>query len=114
MIGNVGLHPSIIVELGISYQPAGDVMPTDVCRLCLKTKKLRESHLMPADMYGYVVGRTNIRNPIVVARNATVPGSKQVADYLLCAKGRRKESSAIVEVFHRKGLYSEQKNQNNG
>lgn len=60
-------------------------MPTGVCRLCLKTKSLRKSHLMPAAMYKNVVGQTNTRNPVVIARNVSAPSSKQVADYLLCA-----------------------------
>ena len=71
-------------------------MPMGVCKLCLQTKDLRDSHLIPRAMYRYV--RTPSQknpNPVVVGRRVTATTSKQVSDYVLC--------SDCEQLFNRNG-----------
>ena len=71
-------------------------MPVGVCKLCLETKDLQDSHLIPRAMYSYV--RTPAQknpNPVVIGRNVTATTSKQVSDYVLC--------SDCEQLFNRNG-----------
>jgi hypothetical protein len=59
-----------------------------VCKLCLATKDLQNSHFIPAAMYKYVRDTDPTkknRNPVLVTAKATTTTSKQVSDYVLCA-----------------------------
>ena len=59
-----------------------------VCKLCLATKDLQNSHFIPAAMYKYVRDpdpTKKNRNPVLVTAKATTTTSKQVSDYVLCA-----------------------------
>jgi hypothetical protein len=60
-------------------------MPTGQCRLCLETKALRDSHLIPAAFYRLLrtPGKKN-PNPIVVNPNFQGRTSEQVRGRLLC------------------------------
>jgi hypothetical protein len=62
-------------------------MPVAVCKLCLQTKDLRKSHLVPAAMYKYSRS-PEAENPTTVAvdRRGAKPIARQVADYVLCAE----------------------------
>lgn len=62
-------------------------MPTGICRLCLKSRSLRDSHFIPGAMYKRLrdTKRQN-PNPIVVTRQKTATTSKQMTDYVLCAE----------------------------
>jgi|SRR5580704_2158229 hypothetical protein len=71
-------------------------MPVGICKLCLQTKDLQDSHLIPRAMYKYV--RTPAKknpNPVVVGRRVTATTSKQVSDYVLC--------SDCEQLFNRNG-----------
>lgn len=62
-------------------------MPTGVCKLCLKTKPLLRSHLIPAAMYKYILDPSKANdNPVAIGRKITASTSQQVRDYLLCAE----------------------------
>jgi hypothetical protein len=61
-------------------------MPQGICKLCLLPKDLRESHFIPRAMYKYIRAPSlKNPNPIVASRKRSVPTSKQIQDYLLCA-----------------------------
>ncbi len=71
-------------------------MPVGICKLCLETKNLRDSHLIPRAMYTYVRTPTQKNpNPVVVGRKVTATTSKQVSDYVLC--------SDCEQLFNRNG-----------
>ena len=58
-----------------------------ICKLCLQMKKLRDSHFIPRAMYKYL--RTTSEkdpNPVVIGRTREATTSRQMRDYLLCAK----------------------------
>ena len=61
-------------------------MPVGICKLCLQTKDLQDSHLIPRAMYSYI--RTSAKknpNPVIVGRDVTATTSKQGSDYVLCS-----------------------------
>lgn len=61
-------------------------MPQGICKLCLQTKDLQNSHLIPAAMYKYIRNASKRNpNPVAVGRDVTATTSKQVTDYVLCA-----------------------------
>jgi hypothetical protein len=62
-------------------------MPQGICKLCLQTKILQDSHFIPAAMYKYIRA-TSLKNPnpVVVGRERTITTSEQVRDYLLCGE----------------------------
>ncbi len=80
----------------------------DICKLCLGTKILRDSHLIPRAMYSYI--RTSAQkdpNPVIVGRNVTATTSKQVSDYILCSDceqllNRNGESWMLRQVWNGK------------
>jgi hypothetical protein len=73
-----------------------NVMPIGICKLCLQSKQLQDSHLVPRAMYNYVRTPTQRNpNPVVVGRNITATTSKQVSDYVLC--------SDCEQLFNRNG-----------
>jgi hypothetical protein len=58
-----------------------------VCKLCLRKEELRDSHFIPRAMYKYLrTASEKNPNPVVVGRTRAATTSKQVKDYLLCAK----------------------------
>jgi hypothetical protein len=71
-------------------------MPTGVCILCLKTKPLSRSHLIPAAMYKYILDPSKKNDgPVAIERKITASTSRQVRDYLLCAE--------CEDLFNKKG-----------
>jgi hypothetical protein len=62
-----------------------------ICKLCLKRRNLRDSHLIPKAMFKYVRD-ANVRagwknpDPIAIVKAVTSPTSKQVSHYVLCDK----------------------------
>ncbi|MCH8041031.1 MAG: hypothetical protein IH977_11910 [Nitrospinae bacterium] len=61
-------------------------VPLASCGLCLKPRKLRDSHLLPAALYKLLrdpTGGTD-PNPVVVKQGRTFTSSKQVSSYFLC------------------------------
>jgi hypothetical protein len=61
-------------------------MPQGICKLCLQTKDLQDSHFIPAAMYKYIHAPSlKNPNPIIVGHERTFTTSKQVKDYLLCS-----------------------------
>lgn len=62
-------------------------MPEDNCKLCLQSKSLQLSHLMPAAVYNYArdPSRKN-PNPWLLSRGAKATTSRQVVDRLLCTE----------------------------
>lgn len=80
-------------------------MPIGKCRLCLKTKSLRKSHLLPASLYRKArsVGQPN-PNPMVITDRTSVQTSVQIADYLLCEDceqlfSKNGEKYVMTQVF---------------
>jgi hypothetical protein len=57
-------------------------MTTGLCRLCLQTKELRDSHFLPRGSYKPL--RTPKVNPFVVNPNFQGPTSAQVRAHMLC------------------------------
>jgi hypothetical protein len=71
-------------------------MRIGICKLCLETKNLQDSHLIPRAMYSYVRSPAlKNPNPVVVGRKVTATTSKQVSDYVLC--------SDCEQLFNRNG-----------
>lgn len=63
-----------------------DPMPTGICKLCLLTKDLKDSHLMPRSLYKKSRGsgpRGN-QDPLLVTKDATKQSSYQITDYVFC------------------------------
>jgi hypothetical protein len=57
-------------------------MPIQKCSLCLETKNVVSSHLIPRAMYEYCRPRGG--NPIAISSELVIESSRQVKDYLLC------------------------------
>lgn len=62
-------------------------MPQGICKLCLQTKDLQDSHLIPAAMYRYMRALSQKNpNPVVAGRKVTATTSRQITERLLCAE----------------------------
>jgi hypothetical protein len=61
-------------------------MPNGICKLCLLTKDLRDSHLMPRSLYKKSRGSGTKGNldPFLVTKNAQKQSSYQITDYVFC------------------------------
>ena len=60
-------------------------MPVGVCILCLQTKDLRDSHLLPAAVWRLLNEPGHrLRNPILMTEKIAVATSKQLHDFVLC------------------------------
>jgi hypothetical protein len=60
-------------------------MPTGVCKLCLQTKDLQDSHLIPAAAYKKTRGTgKGSRHPYTLTAKASYQNSRQISDYVLC------------------------------
>jgi len=60
-------------------------MPKGRCKLCLLTKDLQDSHLMPASLYKKTRNpAARNPNPTVITGKRTVQTSHQITDYVLC------------------------------
>jgi hypothetical protein len=59
--------------------------PIEQCKLCLQTRALQDSHLMPAALYrqGRLDGDANPYTTMVTARGK-FQTSKEIKDYILC------------------------------
>jgi len=57
-------------------------VPTGVCKMCIYTKELVSSHLIPAAMYDYC--RKGELRPVRLGDGALIPTDRQTQDYLLC------------------------------
>jgi len=56
-----------------------------LCKLCLRTRELQNSHLMPRALYKYVrEPKKSKPDPILVSRTVTGRVSRQIKDYVLC------------------------------
>jgi hypothetical protein len=80
-------------------------MPTGKCKLCLQTKALMNSHLMPAALYrkSRQEGAQN-PNPIILTSRGSVRTSRQTRDYVLCGNceglfSRNGEKYVMGQVF---------------
>ena len=60
-------------------------MPIGKCKLCLQTKELQYSHLLPSSLYkkSRWVNSQN-PNPALLSGRGMVQTSKQIRDYVLC------------------------------
>jgi hypothetical protein len=85
--------------------------PIGQCKLCLQTKELRDSHLMPASLYKKTKWEgTKNNNTMVVSARGAIQISLQVQDYVLChdceqlfsAKGERYVMRLVTD---RKGKF---------
>jgi hypothetical protein len=57
-------------------------MPVGTCKMCVQTKALVSSHLMPASLYDYC--RTGKQKPVKVGGGFVLSTDRQAQDYLLC------------------------------
>jgi hypothetical protein len=57
-------------------------MPVEICKLCLKWRNLRKSHLLSAGLYSLC--QASDPNPLIVENGAMIHTSKQTREYLLC------------------------------
>jgi hypothetical protein len=71
-------------------------LPIGQCKLCLQTRELQDSHLLPAALYrqARLDGVPN-PNPTLVTRRGRVQTSKAIKDYVLC--------HSCEQVFNRNG-----------
>lgn len=62
-------------------------MRIGTCKLCLQTRELKRSHLIPAAMYRYIRDSTDGNpNPVVLVRKFRGTTSQQMTAHLLCAE----------------------------
>ena len=60
-------------------------MPRGVCKLCLKTKNLQDSHLLPAAVWRRLREPTHkLQHPILMTEKVALTTSSQIHDYVLC------------------------------
>jgi hypothetical protein len=60
-------------------------MRTGQCKLCLKTKVLRRSHLVPRGLYEMSRDPKAKRpDPVLMTRRVAVRTNRQIEDYVLC------------------------------
>jgi hypothetical protein len=61
-------------------------MPSGICKLCLLTKDLRDSHLMPRSLYKKSRGSgiQGNQDPVLVTKDAEKRSSYQITDYVFC------------------------------
>jgi len=66
-------------------------LPIGQCKLCLRTRELQDSHLMPAALYrqGRLHGGPN-PYPTMVSRRGKIQTSKEIKDYVLCRECERR------------------------
>jgi hypothetical protein len=66
-------------------------MPIGVCKLCLQTKALQDSHYLPKGAYKRNRAPA-LKNPspVVLSNNELVQSSTQLSDYLLCSDCEQK------------------------
>jgi hypothetical protein len=86
-------------------------MPVGRCKLCLQTRDLQDSHLLPKALYrlSRFEGAAN-PNPMMLSERGRVQTSKQVRDYVLCRDCEQRFSAngeryAMSQV-NRKGEYA--------
>jgi hypothetical protein len=60
-------------------------MPTGVCKLCLRTENLQDSHLIPAATYKKAreTGKRS-QHPLTLTAKASFQNSRQISDFVLC------------------------------
>ena len=60
-------------------------MPIGKCKLCLQTKELQYSHLLPSSLYEKSRwDKATNPNPALLSAKGMVQTSKQIRDYVLC------------------------------
>jgi hypothetical protein len=61
-------------------------MPSGICKFCLLTKDLRDSHLMPRSLYkkSRGSGTKGNQDPFLVTKDAQKQSSYQITDYVFC------------------------------
>jgi hypothetical protein len=61
-------------------------MPVGICKLCLLTKDLKDSHLMPRSLYkkSRGSGTKGNQDPLLVTKEARRQSSYQITDYVFC------------------------------
>lgn len=61
-------------------------MPNGICKPCLHTKDLRDSHLMPRSLYKQSAdsGTKGHQDPFLVPKDAHKQSSYQITDYVFC------------------------------
>jgi hypothetical protein len=61
-------------------------MPVGQCKLCLLTKDLRNSHLMPRSLYknSRGAGTKGNQDPVLITKTSSKKSSYQITDYVLC------------------------------
>lgn len=80
----------------VGFKGKGRIVRQGICKLCLQTRELQDSHFIPSAMYKYLRDPSEKNpNPVVVDRKAGATTSKQVKDFLLCAK--------CEDIFNRNG-----------
>lgn len=82
-------------------------MPHSICKLCQQPRDLRRSHYLPAFLYRLtrLPGAGN-PNPVVMTPKVTLPTSKQMQAYLLCADCERRFSEG-GEAWAARQVYNE-------
>ncbi len=78
------------------------------CKLCLQTRNLCDSHLIPAAIYKLMRSATvTPADPLVITENTTFTSSKQPSDYLLCIeceeRFRRGGEDLVIQQCYRMG-----------
>lgn len=60
-------------------------MPRGICKLCLKERDLRDSHLLPAAVWRLLNEPGHpLRHPILMTEKIATTTSRQIHDYVLC------------------------------
>jgi hypothetical protein len=82
-------------------------MPTGKCKLCLQTKELQCSHLLPSSLYKKSRWENSRNpNPALLSGRGVVQTSNQIRDYVLCRDceqlfSRNGECYTMSQVEHR-------------
>jgi hypothetical protein len=85
-------------------------MPVDVCKLCLQTNDLCDSHLLPAAVWRLLnEAGHKLHHPIIMTEKLALTSSKQIHDYVLCGDceqrlNRNGEDYAISQMRGARGF----------
>lgn len=85
-------------------------MPIGICKLCLQTRVLQDSHLLPKALYRLSRNESSPNpNPSLVSRRGIVQTSRQVKDFVLCADCEQRfskhgERYAMSQVNRKEGF----------
>jgi hypothetical protein len=85
-------------------------MPIDMCKLCLQTKELRDSHMLPSAVWRLLNEPGHkLNHPILMTEKLALTSSRQIHNYVLCADceqllNKNGEHYTIAQMRGRRGF----------